>query len=266
MPTKRMKETKKKTATRKNSKSQSNSIITKTSDSIFSKLKRSKTICLNGCKGFGAHFYIEYLTKLKKLTRSEYDNYVKELIHIEINMTSKISSNHMFKLNKHELPVFFLSNMSQVIFDEITKGNILYCSIHKKIDGMVMPIHTFILSNGSIIYNSWTTDTTISCNDFETYDSEYAYYEDEDECARKVAVMSPKRILVHDSFNKLKQLTTTQNNFGLITSLFGLDESNIIGLGKKAEENMDMHQKIITTDSNKIMSDFHNSDILFVKI
>ena len=261
-----MKGTKKKTATRKNSRSQSDSMITKTSDSIFSKLKKSKTMCLDGCKGFGAHFYIEYLTKLKKLRHDEYDSYVEELMHIEINMASKISSNHMFKLNKHQLPVFFLSNMSQVIFDEITKGNILYCSIHKKIDGIVMPIHTFILSNGSVIYNSWTTDSTISCSDFETYDSEYAYYEDEDECARKVAVMSPKKVIVHDLFNKLKQLTTTQNNFELITSLFGLNESNIIGLGKKAEENMDMHQKIITTDSNKILSNLHNSDILFIKI
>lgn len=269
MPTKRLKGTKKRAMTKKNSRVRNSPIVSKTSNIIYSKLRSSGVSCLNGCKGFGAYFFIEYLVKLRKIKRSEFDTYLHELLNIEINMSSKITSDHMYKLIKFDLPVYFLSRMSSIEFDEITKDNILYCSIFKKVDGMVMPIHTFILSNGDTVYNSWISDTTIPCSEIDIYNSEYAHHEgDEDsiQCVRKIATMSPKKINVDDAFGKLKKLITGPNHLSLITSIFGLDESNIIGIGNKSNANMNTHRRIVSSDSDKIVSDFYGSEILIVKV
>jgi hypothetical protein len=264
MPTKRKNASKRRSMTRKNSRSPNNT-ITKTSDNIFAKLKDSGIACLDGCKGFGAYFFTEYLSKLRKIKRNEFDTYVNELLYLESNMNHNIT-NHVYQMNRLQLPVHFLSEMSSIEFDDITKGNLVYCSSHKKLDSMIMQIHTFILSNGTTIYNSWTSDTTIDCSEMGLYNKEYVYYDDDEEteCAKKVAIMSPTKVYVSDAFGSLKKLVSNNTDFELITSLFGLKKSNIIGTGKG--NNSSAHRDLIENDQQKILRHFNDSDILFVRL
>jgi hypothetical protein len=241
--------------------------IIETSNEIYEDLKQEEDNCLNGCKGFGIHFFIRYLIKRGLILSKDTDKYVKELLNIERNMYHSITNQNTYQLSRLNLPASFLSQMSSDDFDEMTNNKIIFGCIHRKEEGHRVPmaIHTFILSNGTTIYNSWTTDTSINCDDLDIYDSTYTYQEDDDDCSRKMIIMSPKKVKSNNTFVKLHELTQIPD-IRLLTQLFGIKESNLIGLGNKSSKNMDLHTRLVQEDIQTVLKGFVGSDILFLGI
>jgi hypothetical protein len=237
--------------------------ISKTAQNTMTELSRTGAECLGGCKGFASHFFIKYLKNIGIITQAMTHRYIVQLPQIEMYL--HLTSDNKYILLDHEFPISFLKDLTQEKFDEITKGNILYCSIYKHHYGSAMPVHTFILSDGDTIYNSWSTDAGIPCEDMKIYDKQFTFKEDEDECVRIKVSMSQKIVKCDNLYDRLNQLVTNQLKFENLSDLFGIDRSNVIGLGSKSKRNKVLHERIVSNDIENIMNSFEGCDILFLQ-
>lgn len=229
---------------------------------IYNKLYSSKSKCVKGgCKGFAANFFIEYL-KMKRDIIPPIKPYINSLAKIDIGMYQKINSNNKLQLVNLRLSVAFIKNMSKVIYDDITRNTVVHCSIHKKTKSNIIPIHTFILFNGNIIYNSWDSNSSIDCNDLDLYKSSYQDKDDKTECYRTDVRMPITKIETDDTYNKLKSLISGTSTMNELTGLFGLQDEHFIGLGPT--EDSTLHFQIIEEDKQKLFQDLNGSDILML--
>ena len=224
--------------------------IIKPFEAIFNQLTQ-KPYCGNGCKGFAIRFFFKHIEHNKETIKSDRFNRKKcmrDLVTLEINMSRTCLINDLLPQLKVEQA--FLNTMSQDEYNSFTRDSIVFCSIFSKSDGSVMPIHTFILSEGDTIYNSWLTDSSIPCNEKQLIIQE-------DEYSRIVSSMKPVKI-ENVTYLKLKELSNPIL-LSQVTDLFGLDRKHFIG----STVNNDV---CIDKDIKDMLVSFRNCNISMIKL
>ena len=138
----------------------------------------------------------------------------------------------------------------------------------------LVAIHTFILVDGNIVYNSWTTASGISSQLLSQFNRRLTSQNKNGDCERNSIIMTPKKnVINNDSYNKFKNLienkTETDENtteFDLLTDLFGLTRDNITGFGRKGLTRESEHKNLIDNDIVKTLDQFKGSEMILIGI
>jgi hypothetical protein len=224
---------------RMNRVNENNSQITifQQADNIFESMPCNKLNCNDeclsqaiGCKKFASDFFSKYLIDKgykprQRSTRSNKNVFAKDLMSFDVYI-KKLLSQPIFKLsmnnefNKMIHTLLFTPATTIQEYTTFTKNKIIYCCVYKLSSEGTNTIHTFILVNGNIIYNSWVTD---SFNN-ENY--------------RITIRMKPVKIVSINTFELFQQLITNPN-LNILTNLFGLERSHFTDINKNTDTTLE---------------------------
>ncbi len=169
---------------------------------------------LNGCRYFTAVCYVDYLYRIGILNEYEKNDALNTFNQLPYHI-------HSFNLKNHNLYAFDSS------FNMIRGNNPIVCYIYKKTYDGINSIHTFIL-DVNIIYNSWYVTESVKNKNkkyiIDELTGKRKYNDEQEVCA---VLMSPKKVIVNNVYEKLNQLLE-EPSLNLLNELFGLSEKDIL--------------------------------------
>ncbi len=168
---------------------------------------------LNGCTYFAACCYVDFLLCIELITKEEQTDYIKYLTNLPY-------TKNKFNLKYHNL-YYFDNN-----FDLIRGNDPILCYIYKDTYDGIQNIHTFILES-NFIFNSWNSINSKKINGKYTINEltgKRVYIEEQETCT---ALMSPRKVIVSEPYNKLCQLFNNPT-YELLEELFGLTNDCIL--------------------------------------
>jgi hypothetical protein len=246
------------------------------SDSIHSDIidktrTRAQFNCIHGCKNYAAKFFVKYLERigqLPTLNKTTENSYIRKMTTLDFNLRSKIT-NRRLVLNipptTDKLNIAFYSDLTKPAFNSIVENRIVFAMLYRE-ERSINPIHTFIISNGNIIYNSWSSDTRINSKNRLAFNEKYVK-PDEGSYYRVNFNMAPIRHDVKgDLYDNFHELITNPSDMKQLTDIFGLDKDNAIGLGVKKIAQKNIHNQIIRTDISSLLELIQGSNLFFVYV